>query len=80
MPELEVTMPTKFEVKLWNGNYYCKVIMPDGSKQELNSKSDLTYTQWQVKIQDAWDASQIPPEPDKCPLGYDCPYLKEEPK
>jgi hypothetical protein len=74
-----VTMPSKFTVKLWNNKYYCSVVMPDGTKQELNSDKDLTYSQWQEKIKAVWEASQKPPEPEKCPLGYeDCPYFKKD--
>ena len=57
----------KFEIKLWNGSYLAKVKFPDGTTQELKSKDDLTYTQWQVLIDKAWEEKQKPiPEPDEC--------------
>ena len=62
-----------FGVRLWNGVYYCKVKFPDGSKQELKSKDDLTYSQWQGKIKEAWEAHIEPvSEPDEC----QCPKCK----
>jgi len=63
----------KFEVKFWNGNYYCKVQFPDGTKQELKSKDDMTYGKWQEKIKVAWEVHNEPePEPDEC----QCPKCK----
>lgn len=59
----------RFEVKYWpdTKTYYCKVQFPDGTRQELNSKTDLTYTQWQQKIKDAWIVHTTPvPAPDEC--------------
>jgi hypothetical protein len=69
----------KFGVKFWNGSYYCSVVFPNGTRQELKSDADLTYTQWQVEIQKAWDASQVPePKPGQCTCPackkpFDCP-------
>jgi hypothetical protein len=62
-----------FGVKLWNGCYYCTVKFPDGAKQELKSNEDLTYSQWQGLIKQAWEA-HITPEPkaDEC----QCPKCK----
>lgn len=72
MPDA-VVMPTKFTVNYWNNSFYCKVVMPDGTTQELKSDEDLTYTQWQEIIKAAWDASQIPsPSPKEC----SCPKCK----
>jgi hypothetical protein len=51
-----------FGVKLWNGAYYCTVKFPDGTKQELKSKEDLTYSQWQGMIKTAWEVHQNPEE------------------
>lgn len=70
----------KFTVKLWNGKYYISVVMPDGTKQELNSAEDLTYKRWQEKIKAAWDASQEPvPEPNGCPMNNPkCPNYRPE--
>jgi hypothetical protein len=63
----------KFQVKFWNGSYYCKVMMPNGQSVELKSGDDLTYTQWQEKIQAAWDDIQNPePTPEEC----QCPKCK----
>ena len=56
------TVTDKFELTLWNGQYYAKVVMPDGSKPELKSVTDLTHTQWKAKIQKAWEDSQKPPD------------------
>ena len=56
----------KFELTLWNGQYYAKVRMPDGSLQELKSTEDLTNTQWIEKIEKAWADSQIPEPPAEC--------------
>ena len=65
---------TDFNVKLWNGTYYCTVRFPDNTSQELKSPTDLTYTQWQEKITAAWDAHNTPiPEPDEC----QCPACKK---
>jgi len=59
----EVTEITdRFELKLWNGQYYARARMPDGTIQEIKSADDLTYTQWKEKIRKAWKASQLPPE------------------
>jgi len=52
----------KFELRLWNGQYYAKARMPDGNIQELKSADDLTYSQWKAKIQKAWEDSQEPPD------------------
>lgn len=57
---------TKFQLDFWNGQYYCKTTMPDGSKSEIKSDKDLTYTQWQEKIKEIWDASQIPQPVEEC--------------
>lgn len=63
----------RFNIKFWNGYYYCNVTFPDGFKQELKSQDDLTYTQWQGKIKEAWEIHQNPdPEPDECK----CPKCK----
>jgi len=62
-----------FGVKLWNGYYYCEVKFPDGTKTELKSKDDLTYSQWQGLIKKAWEVHIEPvPEPDECV----CPKCK----
>jgi hypothetical protein len=53
----------KFGVKFWNGNYYCNVVFPDGTKQELNSTGDLDFAGWQSRIQTAWEAHIAPPPP-----------------
>ena len=72
----------KFDLRFWNGFYYCAVQLPDGAKQELKSDTDLTYGQWQEKITSAWDASQIPEPPaeclcSQCKVGEkECPRLK----
>lgn len=58
----------KFSVKFWNGQYYCSVIFPDGSRQELKSATDLTFSGWQAEIEKAWAASQVPPELPKTSL------------
>jgi len=63
----------RFSVKFWNGFYYCNVVFPDRTKQELKSKDDLKYRQWQEKITAAWEAHQNPkPEQDEC----QCPKCK----
>jgi len=59
----------KFEIRLWNGQYYVTVKFPDGTKQELKSSYDLTYTQWKEKIEKAWADSQIPEPPAECLCG-----------
>jgi len=56
----------KFELNFWNSQYYAKVRMPDGSLQEIKSATDLTYTQWKEKIEQAWTDSQIPAPPAEC--------------
>ena len=56
------TVTDKFELTLWNGQYYAKVRMPDGALQEIKSAEDLTYSQWKAKIQKAWEDSQKPPD------------------
>ncbi len=53
----------EFRLKLWNGAYYASVRFPNGQTQELKSDTDITYTQWQVKIKAAWKAIQNPPAP-----------------
>ena len=63
----------KFEVKFWNGFYYCSVRFPDGTSQELKTADDLTYTKWQEKIKAAWEIHIEPvPEKDEC----QCPKCK----
>ena len=52
----------KFQIKFWNGQYYCQGKFPDAITFELKSKEDLTYTQWRAKITQAWIASQEPPD------------------
>ena len=59
----------KFQIKLWNGQYYCQGKFPDTSTFELKSTEDLTYTQWKAKIVKAWADSQEPPE---MPILYEC--------
>lgn len=60
-------MVDKFDLRFWNGFYYCKVQFPDGSKQELKSKEDLTFGKWKEKAEKTWEDSQNPePEPDEC--------------
>jgi len=75
----------KFELKLWNGQYYARARFPDGTTAEIKSADDLTYAQWKEKIEKAWDDHQTPPiEPptDKecqCPLckgNFVCPNRK----
>ena len=39
----------KFTVRLWNDAYYAKVTFPDGTKQELKSDKDLTYSQYSTR-------------------------------
>ena len=56
------TVTDKFELTLWNGQYYAKARMPDGALQEIKSAEDLTYSQWKAKIQKAWEDSQKPPD------------------
>ena len=57
----------KFQVKFWNGYYYCKVQSPDGTSQELKTADDLTYTKWQEMIKAAWEEHIKPtPKPDEC--------------
>jgi uncharacterized iron-regulated membrane protein len=51
----------KFQLKKWNGSYYCSVVFPDATRQELNSKTDLTFAGWQVLIAEAWKAHIAPP-------------------
>ena len=66
----------KFEVKYWpdTKTYFCRVVFPDGTKQELNSKTDLTYSQWQEKITAVWIAHTTPvPGPAEC----QCPACKK---
>ena len=71
----------KFEVKYWpdTQTYYVKVQFPDNTSQELNSKTDLTYTQWQALITTAWIAhtTRVPlPNQCVCPAckkPFDCP-------
>jgi hypothetical protein len=63
----------KFNVRFWNGFYYCKVAFPDGFSTELKSADDLDYTEWQVKIKDAWTLHNTPvPGLDEC----QCPDCK----
>ena len=72
----------KFEISFWNGQYYAKVRMPDGSLQQIKSADDLTYIQWKEKIEKAWEDSQIPEPPPECLCSQcevdekDCPRLK----
>lgn len=68
---------SKFEVKFWpdTKTYYCKVQFPDNTTQELSSKVDMTYAQWQQKIKDAWVAHTTPkPKPEEC----QCPECKSK--
>ena len=72
----------KFELKIWNGQYYCSVKFPNGLTLELKSTDDLTYTQWKEKIEKVWNDSQIPEPPAECLCGQcevdekNCPRLK----
>lgn len=68
----------KFQLKFWNGQYYATVKFPDGTLQELKSNEDLTYKQWEEKLEKAWAGSQIPPVVETC-LCSQC-VAKECPK
>jgi hypothetical protein len=57
----EQTIADKMTLKYWNHQYYCAVVFPDASRQELKSDVDLNYTQWQVKIAAAWAEHIKPP-------------------
>ena len=50
--------------------YYQKVKMPDGTTQELKSRTPLDAKQWQVLAQKCWDA-QVGAELNK---PKPCPY------
>lgn len=63
----------KFEIRLWNGQYYCNGKFQDGKTFELKSAEDLNYTQWKVLIDKAWTESQKPPVPIQCI----CPACKK---
>jgi hypothetical protein len=57
----------KFTLKFWQGKWYCMVVMPDGNHVEIASDTDLTFTQWQAKVQQVWQDSQNPPpQPGQC--------------
>jgi len=69
----------KFSLKLWNDAYYCSVVFPDGTRQELKSDADLTYSQWQAKIDAAWAAKQVPePQPKTSLTEYADAEIKAE--
>ena len=49
--------------------YYQRVKMPDGSTQELKSRTPLDAKQWQVLAQKCWDAQVVAElnKPKPCP-------------
>ena len=64
---------SKFDLRFWNGFYYCSVRFPNGAKQELKSSTDLTYKKWQEKINVAYEEHIKPTsKPDECA----CPKCK----
>ena len=60
----------KIQVKFWNTKWYARAVLPDTSTAELNSATDLTYTQWQALFEKHWLAMQEPPD---LKVLYDCP-------
>jgi len=50
--------------------YYQKVTMPDGSRQELKSKTPLDIKGWEVLAAKQWEAAKAVevsmPEPENC--------------
>lgn len=71
----------EIDVRFWNGYYYCRGILPDGTKSpELKSKDDLSFEEWKMKLKEYYDASQIPPGPEpnecqcpECQANFVCP-------
>ena len=57
------------DAKQWEltGAYYQKVTMPDGSRQELKSRTPLTKIQWQKMADDIYKAIKNEPMPEICP-------------
>ena len=57
---LLVSAPTvdRFQVRLWNGKWYARGIMPDASKVELKSNTDLRYSEWMVLFDQHWEDIQ----------------------
>ena len=55
------------EAKQWDLTkvYYQRIIMPDGTKQELKSRTPLTKSQWQAMAEKAY--IKPGPEPEICP-------------
>jgi len=51
--------------------YYCRVKMPDGSVQELKSKTQLDAKGWDALALKFWEATK--PDPNK-PEPKVCPY------
>ena len=58
------------EAKQWDLTkaYYRKVKMPDGSRQELKSRTPLDAKQWEALAQKQWDAMKAIEEsqPENC--------------
>jgi hypothetical protein len=48
----------KLQVRLWNGKWYARAILPDASKVELKSDTDLTYSEWIALFEQHWEAMQ----------------------
>lgn len=48
----------KFQVRLWNGKWYARGIMPDASKVELKSEIDLKYSEWIALFDQHWENIQ----------------------
>lgn len=65
----------KFQIALWNGQYYCRGRFPDGVGFELKSNTDLTYTQWEAMYQTALDEHDNP-SPVDYPELYDGPFYR----
>ena len=67
---MTVKNTVKAEVKQWELTkaYYQRVIMPDGTKQELKSRTLLTKEQWLVLAKNIYRAKlEEQKEPDMCP-------------
>jgi hypothetical protein len=58
------------DAKQWEhtGAYYQKVIMPDGLRLELKSRTPLSKEQWQKMADDIQKAIENEPKPEICPV------------
>jgi hypothetical protein len=53
-------------VRFWNGFYYARAVLPDGTKVELKHETDRTYSEWKQAFKDYYDNLTPEPEPDEC--------------